>query len=189
MAGGDLSPVDEGPMNPNAELERQVMDSESPPREEEPLPPQDTTRKLAEESATPLSFQNLLLRRYVEQTFQIRPDLELTFRSLSAGTGEFMFRQLTRKYENEWRIVFDEASRFYYVASSLQALNGNPIGGDLDEALLKSEETAEKVLADRVAAVKSYPGTLVALLYSHYLLFTQRVEDFIKGGDEEAKNS
>lgn len=155
----------------------------------QPLAEDDPSRLRAEKSASKMSWENFLLRRYIEQSFDVRKDLRVTMRSLSSMTGEFIFRHLTTKYGKDFRIVFDEAQRRYYIAATLQKINDTSIGGDLDEAVFKGDVEATKVFEDRLKFVQAYPSQLIDLLYRHYLLFAKRVEDFIRGSEEEVKNS
>lgn len=159
------------------------------PRTADPLPPNDPSRVLAEKTRSALSFQMLLLRRYLEQTFKVNPQLSVTFRSLSSGLVEFIFTQLSKTHGSGWASIFDEALRNYYVAATLQRLGDNPIGADLDEALLAGEARAIEVMTERLQYVRGLPSNLVYLLYAHYVLFSNRVDAFIRGGDQELGNS
>lgn len=154
-----------------------------------PLPATDHSRILAEKTASPLSYQTLLLKRYLEQSFSINKHIAVTFRSLSAGMVEFLFLRLSESHGSVWSSIFDEALRIRYVAAALQKIGDNAIGDDLDAALLKSSDDAAKVLEARVKYVQSLPSNMVYLLYAHYMLFNQRVDKFIKGDGSELGNS
>jgi hypothetical protein len=155
----------------------------------EALPRDDVSRLCAERTATKLSFQNLLLKGYLEQTFDINKHIRVTMKTLSAGAVEYIYMRLSSTHGSQWTSIFDEALRIHYVAASLQALGTPdselvPIGSDVDAALLTSPEAAKEVLDKRLQYVKTKPASLVYLLYSHYMLFSKRVDDFIKGSQE-----
>lgn len=156
---------------------------------ENPLEPDDPSRVLAESSATELSYEDLLLKRYLEQTFNIHPKIKLTMRSVSAGAAELIIRKLSNRYGREWVAVFDEISRIYYVAASMQEMNEQPTGPDFDAALMEDEDKAMAILDERAKTVKQLPHPLTSLIYAHYVLFNLRVENFIKGGADELGNS
>ena len=44
-------------------------------------------------------------------------------------------------------------------------------------------------MVERIEFIKALTASLTGMLYNQYLLFNQRVEEFIKGGDEELGNS
>ena len=175
------------------EEQKDVEQKLSDPRDfkmPEPLPKSDHTRKRAEKTASPLSYQTLLLKGHLEQDYEINKHIKVKNRSISAGVGEFVGQLLSERYDQAWGLVFEEAARMYYLAASLQEVNGEPIGPEFDHFVKKSDfDKAKDAFDKRLEFVRGLVGSLMYLLYNHYLLFNMRVDDFVKGSDEELGNS
>lgn len=149
----------------------------------EALPKSDPSRKLAEKTATELSFEEFIMSKKAQQSFDVRKGLSVTMSTLSSDAMQFLGSQLYETHSNEFSAVFDEISRRYHVAACVVSLNDNTIGPDIDQALKKSTEDAERALKSRLDYIGAFPNQVVNLLFAHFLLFSGRVDNMIRGVD------
>lgn len=176
----------------NDTLENTGLDNreQDPNRIPDPLPKEDPSRKRAESTASPLTYSNLLLKNYLEQTFEINSKVRVRMRTVSAKAAETLFRIVSTKYRNEFAAVFEEKLRHYYLAAALIQFNDQSLTPPLEEIFAEGldAEQREKLFSERMDMVEQLPLQVVTLLYAHYLLFSNRVEDFIRTGGDDLGN-
>jgi hypothetical protein len=137
-----------------------------------------------------MSYEQLLLKQYVEQTFTALPNIKVTFRTISGAVDEHVMRSLRLKYDNAWGSMFDAAASIYYMAASLQQVNDTPIGKEFSVALEAGDpKVYDVVWEERVKYVARLPTQMRFRLYQQYLLFVERVDKFIETGGAKVGNS
>ena len=114
----------------------------------------------------------------------------MLYRTLSGRVLEHLLRILSNRHRQDWSAVFDEFARFFYVAASLQGLNGNEMKPDLEEVCESSKpDDIEKAFDERIKVVKRLPVQMIYFLYAHYLLFNDRADKFVRSGGESLGKS
>jgi hypothetical protein len=120
----------------------------------------------------------MLFQGYVDQDIPVRPDLVITFRTVTTQQGLWMEEYAARQ---DFTANHHAAHWFslLQIAVSLQSLNGKLIGSDLSR--IKDKEHFWKAVEERMNAVGKYPGALTDDFIVQYTWFTGRVRKLLAG--------
>jgi len=172
-------------------LEDQVDDQmEGPESLLRGLPPEDPLyeavrdtqrRKHIESQLEDLDFEQLIFQGYAEQEIPVRPGFTVVMRTILEDHGLWIADMM--RDEHGPPLVLDRVMGNLQLATSLQSVNGKPLGSDLQVyRTWEQKPDFQKALTTRVQALRaSYPTFVVDDLLVQFTWFMGRCRKLLVG--------
>ena len=143
-------------------------------------------RKRIEKGLVPLDFAQYMLRGYVDQVVETRPDFSIVLRSLTTRQGLWMERLARERFEKLSQMEANHLYGVWQVATSLQAyiIKGRKTEATPSLSVYSKETQYDefvKALDARVEALADKPLELLQDFVAQYIWFSGRVRLLCSG--------